>query len=91
MTTINPFEEMKKGKQETASIVVEALLPGAAQVVQPNKLESTNLCPVDGEKMKRMVAGQRGTDTEVPVNVCLKHRVCLPVANEDLGPEVGHL
>jgi hypothetical protein len=86
-TTINPFDHLKKEQtQETALTYT----PPAASV-GPNKLDSTKHCPVDNEVMKRMTAGLKGSGKEIPVYVCIKHRVCLPVPNEELGPEQSHV
>lgn len=82
--TINPFEKQPV-KEETALTYTP---PTASN--GPNKLDSTKHCPVDGQEMKRMTAGLKGRK-ELPVYVCVKHRVCLPVPNEELGPEPNHV
>lgn len=94
MKTINPFEIKDQQPQAKEEL---AFTPGMIAQQQrqqtasgPNKLDSTRFCPVDGEQMKRMTAGLRGKH-EIPVYVCLQHRVCLPVANEELGPEQQHV
>lgn len=72
--TINPFPSA------TAAAVEET----AAQKTHANTLDRTDVCPAcKTGRMVRMTAGVRG-ENEIPVNVCLQHRVALPVPNSEL-------
>jgi hypothetical protein len=84
--TINPFELKNIKQEEVATSALQEV-----KATGPNKLESTKYCPVDNKEMKRMTAGLKGSKNEIPVYVCLTHRICLPVSNDELGPEVAHV
>lgn len=74
--TINPFSDLP--------VVAPAAPAAETATIRPNKLETTNRCPVDGRPMQRVMCGVKGTDTETHAYACLEHRVCLPVPNSEL-------
>ncbi len=83
--TINPFSDLPVVAPAAPAAETATTAPvEETATIRPNKLETTNRCPVDGRPMQRVMCGVKGTDTETHAYACLEHRVCLPVPNSEL-------